>query len=140
MASTNTNTPQSDEEWRVRLTPEQFRVLRKKGTERPFTGEYCDTKDEGIYRCAGCDAALYSYDAKFESGCGWPAFFASIPGAVEEHEDTSFGIRRVEIVCKNCSGHLGHVFRGERHNTPTDERHCVNSISLRLDKTSKADL
>ncbi|KAL6073562.1 Peptide methionine sulfoxide reductase B2, chloroplastic [Balamuthia mandrillaris] len=124
----------SEEEWRVKLTPEQFRVLRQKGTERAGTGQYNKTVDDGIYRCVGCDAPLYTSKTKFDSGCGWPAFFEGIPGAIEEHVDESFGMKRIEITCKNCGGHLGHVFRGEGYSTPTDERHCVNSICLKLTK------
>jgi len=122
----------SDEEWRVKLTPEQFKVLREKGTERPGTGEYNKHYEKGVYTCAGCDTPLYTSETKFDSGCGWPAFYDAIPGALEIHEDTSHGMRRTEIVCKACGGHLGHVFKGEGFSTPTDERHCVNSISLKF--------
>ncbi|KAL2161962.1 hypothetical protein VTH06DRAFT_7747 [Thermothelomyces fergusii] len=119
------------EEWRAVLTPEQFRVLREKGTEPPGTGIYDKHYPEkGIYTCAGCNAPLYKAKHKFASGCGWPAYFDSIPGAVVRHEDRSLGMVRTEIVCANCGGHLGHVFKGEGFPTPTDERHCVNSISL----------
>jgi len=106
-------------------------VLRNQGTEAPGTGEYdkLDPK-QGVFNCAGCQAPLYKADHKFKSGCGWPAFFDAIPGAVTRHEDRAFGMARTEIVCSNCGGHLGHVFKGEGYKTPTDERHCVNSISL----------
>lgn len=117
------------------LTPstEQFRILREKGTEAPNTGEYDKHyPKEGIYTCAACDAPLYKATHKFNSGCGWPAYFDSVPGAVTRHEDRSFGGIRTEIVCSNCGGHLGHVFKGEGFDTPTDERHCVNSISLKF--------
>ncbi|KAG1053057.1 hypothetical protein G6F43_004845 [Rhizopus delemar] len=132
----------TEQEWRVILTPEQFRVLRQKGlhrveynksityisagTERPGTGEYNKFYDKGTYHCAGCDAPLYVSDTKFDSGCGWPAFFDAIPGALVRHEDNSFGMQRIEICCANCGGHLGHLFKGEGFGTPTDERHCVN--------------
>ncbi|CAG7920071.1 unnamed protein product [Penicillium olsonii] len=123
----------SDDQWRAVLNPEQFRILREKGTERAGTGEY-DTHhpSKGVYNCAGCDAPLYTADHKFKSGCGWPAYFDSIPGAVTRHVDNTFGMKRTEIVCSNCGGHLGHVFEGEGYPTPTDERHCVNSVSLRF--------
>ncbi|KAI7884354.1 peptide methionine sulfoxide reductase B2, chloroplastic [Lichtheimia hyalospora FSU 10163] len=128
------NNNKTDAEWRAILSPEQFRVLRQKGTEPPGTGEYNKHYDKGVYHCAGCDARLYVSDTKFDSGCGWPAFFDAIPGAIHRHEDNTFGMKRIEITCANCGGHLGHVFQGEGFNTPTDERHCVNSISLRFTK------
>lgn len=89
---------------------------------------------EGVYTCAGCDAPLYTAQHKFKSGCGWPAFFDAIPGAVTRHSDRTFGMERIEIVCSNCGGHLGHVFKGEGYSTPTDERHCVNSVSMNFSK------
>lgn len=123
----------TDEEWRAVLSPEQFRVLRKQGTEAPFSGEYDKhAPAAGVYTCAGCDAPLYTAQQKFKSGCGWPAFYDTVPGAVVRHEDSTFGMQRTEIVCANCGGHLGHVFKGEGYPTPTDERHCVNSVSLRF--------
>jgi len=121
-----------DSEWRAILSPEQFRILRQKGTERAGTGEYENLKDQGVYSCAGCGTALYKSDTKFSSGCGWPAFFDAVPGAVSRHEDKSFGITRTEITCTACGGHLGHIFKGEGFPTPTDERHCVNSVSLKF--------
>ena len=118
---------------------EQFRVIREKGTEAPFTGKYDKHMPEtGVYTCAACDAPLYKATHKFKSGCGWPAYFDSIPGAVKRHTDRSFGMSRTEIVCANCGGHLGHVFKGEGYPTPTDERHCVNSVSLKFDPEDKA--
>ncbi|KAI9736577.1 MAG: hypothetical protein M1818_006088 [Claussenomyces sp. TS43310] len=121
----------SGDEWQAVLSKEQFRVLREKDTEAPFTGKYDKhMPSEGVYTCAGCEAPLYKANHKFKSGCGWPAYFDSIPGAVTRHEDRAFGMERIEIVCSNCGGHLGHVFKGEGYPTPTDERHCVNSISL----------
>eukprot|EP00898_Chlorokybus_atmophyticus_P006371 jgi/Chlat1/6735/Chrsp50S06438 len=121
----------TDEEWRAVLSPEQFRVLRKKGTEYAGSGEYNKHYPKtGTYNCAACGAALYTADTKFDSGCGWPAFFDTVPGAVKRNTDADG--RRIEIVCANCDGHLGHVFKGEGFKTPTDERHCVNSVSLKF--------
>lgn len=123
---------------------EQFRVLREKGTEAPFTGKYdqhfAPASGNGVYTCVGCQAPLYKAGHKFKSGCGWPAFFDAIPGAVTRHEDRTFGMARTEIVCSNCGGHLGHVFKGEGYGNPIDERHCVNSVSINFgeDKQSKA--
>ncbi|KAI9781754.1 MAG: hypothetical protein M1839_005747 [Geoglossum umbratile] len=123
----------NDNEWRAVLNREQFRILREKGTEAPFSGEYDKHQPStGAYNCAACDAPLYRANHKFKSGCGWPAFFDAVPGAVTRHEDRSLGMNRTEIVCSNCGGHLGHVFKGEGYQTPTDERHCVNSISLKF--------
>eukprot|EP01102_Stenamoeba_stenopodia_P003098 TRINITY_DN13020_c0_g1_i1.p1 TRINITY_DN13020_c0_g1~~TRINITY_DN13020_c0_g1_i1.p1 ORF type:complete len:135 (+),score=34.67 TRINITY_DN13020_c0_g1_i1:270-674(+) len=122
----------SDEEWRAVLTPQQFKILREKGTERPGTGEYNHFSEKGVFNCAACNAPLYTSDTKFDSGCGWPAFFDGIPGAITTHEDNTYGMRRIEIMCAKCGGHLGHVFKGEGYKTPTDERHCVNSVSLRF--------
>ncbi|XP_062231337.1 peptide methionine sulfoxide reductase B5-like [Phragmites australis] len=120
----------SEEEWEAILTPEQFRILRLKGTEYPGTGEYDKFFGEGIYECAGCGTPLYKSSTKFNSGCGWPAFFEGFPGAIRRTTDPDG--RRTEITCATCGGHLGHVFKGEGFNTPTDERHCVNSISLKF--------
>jgi methionine-R-sulfoxide reductase len=122
----------SDDEWKKKLSPQQFHVLREKGTERAFTGEYESTSADGVYECAGCGAVLYRSGSKFHSGCGWPAFYDNEPGAVERHTDTTLGMSRTEIVCSACGGHLGHVFRGEGYKVPTNERHCVNSVSLRF--------
>jgi peptide-methionine (R)-S-oxide reductase len=114
---------------------EQFLVLREKGTEAPFTGKYDKhMPEQGIYNCAACEAPLYKANHKFKSGCGWPSYFDNIPGAVTRRTDNTFGMARTEIVCSNCGGHLGHVFKGEGYNTPTDERHCVNSISLKFNE------
>ncbi|KAK9366819.1 Mss4-like protein [Lipomyces kononenkoae] len=125
----------SDGEWQAILTPQQFRVLRGKGTEGPFTGEYEYHRADGVYHCAACDAPLYQSSTKFDSGCGWPAFFDAIPGSIKRIEDRSLGMVRTEMVCANCGGHLGHIFKGEGFKTPTDERHCVNSISLKFKDT-----
>ncbi|MCJ1351073.1 MAG: hypothetical protein MMC33_001055 [Icmadophila ericetorum] len=125
----------SDDEWKAVLNPEQFRILREKGTEAPYTGVYDKhMPSEGVYTCAGCKAPLYKANHKFKSGCGWPAYFDNIPGAVTRHTDRTFGMSRTEIVCTACGGHLGHVFKGEGYPTPTDERHCVNSVSLKFQK------
>lgn len=124
-----------DGEWRAVLTPAQFAVLREKATERPNTGEYNHHfATEGVYKCVGCGNPLYRATTKFDSGCGWPAFYEGIPGAIVTETDTSFGSVRTEIMCAKCGGHLGHVFKGEGFKTPTDERHCVNSISLKFAK------
>jgi len=120
----------SDDEWQAVLNPEQFRILREKGTERAGTGEYDSHYDDGVYTCAGCQTPLYTSKTKFKSGCGWPAYYDSIPGAVTRHEDKSYGMTRIEITCTACGGHLGHVFKGEKFGNPIDERHCVNSVSL----------
>ncbi len=127
-----TDLPITDDEWRIRLTPSEFRVLREAGTEPPWSGEYVDTKTEGIYNCRACGAALYRSDSKFDSHCGWPSYDDAIPGAVTEIEDRTHGMVRVEIRCANCDSHLGHVFRGEGF-TPKNTRHCVNSLSVRLE-------
>ncbi|RUS19799.1 methionine sulfoxide reductase B [Endogone sp. FLAS-F59071] len=124
----------SEDEWRAVLTPKQFKIIREKGTEPAGTGEYNKHKEDGVYACAACGTPLYTSSTKFDSGCGWPAFFDAIPGAVNRHDDYSLGMVRTEITCAACGGHLGHVFKGERHPTPTDERHCVNSISLKFSK------
>jgi peptide-methionine (R)-S-oxide reductase len=124
----------SDEEWRSQLTPQEYQVLRQAGTERAFTGEYTDTKTTGVYHCRACDAELFRSDTKFESHCGWPSFFEpSDAQNVVLIEDSTLGMRRVEVRCANCNSHLGHVFHGEGYATPTDDRYCINSISLRLE-------
>ncbi|KAL0953395.1 hypothetical protein HGRIS_004634 [Hohenbuehelia grisea] len=122
----------TDAEWQAILSPEQFRILRQKGTEPAGTGAYDKHSADGIYSCAGCGTPLYKSTTKFNSGCGWPAFFDAIPGAVSRHEDRSYGMTRTEITCTACGGHLGHVFKGEGFPNPIDERHCVNSVSLKF--------
>jgi peptide-methionine (R)-S-oxide reductase len=126
--------PRTDDEWRARLSPDEFRVLRRAGTEAPWSGEYVNTKTSGVYHCRACGAKLFDSATKFDSHCGWPSFDDAIPGTVIEIEDRSLGMLRTEIRCARCDSHLGHVFRGERM-TAKDTRHCVNSLSIRLAAT-----
>ena len=124
----------TDAQWRAELTPEEYAVLRKAGTERPFVGEYTDEKRVGVYRCRACNTELFRSETKFESHCGWPSFYApSDSDAVELIEDASLFMKRVEVRCRTCGSHLGHVFSGEGYATPTDDRYCINSISLTLE-------
>ena len=123
----------TDEEWKSELSREEYAVLRKSGTERPFTGEYVDTKTVGVYACKACGQELFRSDAKFDSHCGWPSFYQPTEGdAVTLIEDRTMGMRRVEARCARCDSHLGHVFDGEGYGTPTDQRWCINSVSLKL--------
>jgi peptide-methionine (R)-S-oxide reductase len=123
----------SDEEWRRSLTPEQYRVLREKGTERAFTGQYTETNSPGVYLCAACGLELFPSETKFDSGCGWPSFYASLNKEhVDELEDRSHGMTRTEVTCSRCGGHLGHVFPDGPN--PTGLRYCINSASLRFNK------
>lgn len=116
----------------MRLSPEEFRVLRQAGTERPWTGEYVSTKAKGTYQCRACGADLFSSDTKFDSHCGWPSFDEALPGAIRYLEDRSHGMMRTEVRCARCDSHLGHRFDGERM-TPKDARYCINSVSLQLE-------
>jgi peptide-methionine (R)-S-oxide reductase len=126
----------TEEQWKKELTPEQYEILRQRGTEAPFTGEYVNTHDKGMYRCAACGNELFSSDTKFDSGSGWPSFYKPINNEnVETREDNTHGMRRLEVICKNCGGHLGHVFP----DGPPDKtglRYCINSCALKLDKTA----
>lgn len=126
----------SEEEWKKILTPEQYRVLREKGTERAFTGEYWNHFEEGVYKCAGCGAELFSSDTKFDSHCGWPSYFTPIAeDRVIYKEDRSYGMIRTEVLCAKCGGHLGHVF--DDGPDPTGLRYCINSVSLIFEKKPK---
>ena len=124
--------PKDEAEWRKQLTPEQYRVLREKGTEPPFTGEFLHAEADGTFTCAACGNPLFASDAKFDSGTGWPSFDEALPGAVEQHTDTSHGMARTEITCARCGSHLGHVF--DDGPTASGKRYCINSVCLNLDE------
>jgi peptide-methionine (R)-S-oxide reductase len=127
----------SDGEWRSELSPEEFKVLRQAGTEAPYTGEYTDTETEGVYSCRACGNELFRSNEKFHSNCGWPSFYdAAESDSVELIPDNSHGMVRVEVRCARCGSHLGHVFEGEGYPTPTDQRYCINSVSLTLGPTA----
>jgi peptide-methionine (R)-S-oxide reductase len=127
-----TDMPQTEAEWRAKLDPEQFQILREAGTERPFSGKYNDTKTPGSYKCAGCGTELFSSDAKFESGSGWPSFYEALdPTKIKEVEDRAYGMVRTEVRCATCNGHLGHLFPDGPQ--PTGMRYCINSAALDLD-------
>lgn len=124
----------SEQEWQDLLDPNEYHVLRLAGTEPAFTGEHTHTKTPGVYRCRACDVELFHSETKFDSHCGWPSFFSPLAGdTIVEIEDRSHGMLRTEVRCASCGSHLGHVFAGEGHDTPTDLRYCINSISLTLD-------
>ena len=130
---TQQNVELSDDDWRARLSPEQYEVLRHQATERPFTGEYVHLKSDGTYQCAGCGAELFSSDTKFDSGSGWPSFYEPMMAAnVETRPDHSHGTTRTEVVCRHCGGHLGHVF--DDGPNPTGLRYCINSCALQFDE------
>jgi peptide-methionine (R)-S-oxide reductase len=130
--------PQTEAEWRDKLTPEQYEVLREAGTERPFTGKYWDAKTQGTYRCAGCGEELFTSDTKYESGTGWPSFYQALrPELIAEVQDASHGMVRTEVRCANCGGHLGHLF--DDGPNPTGLRYCLNSAALDLDPEEQTE-
>ncbi|PAT09297.1 peptide-methionine (R)-S-oxide reductase MsrB [Corynebacterium hadale] len=125
----------TEDDWKAKLSPEEFYVLRQAGTEPAGVGEYTNTTTEGVYRCRACGAELFRSTEKFDAHCGWPAFFSPLAGdAIIEREDRSHGMVRTEVLCANCESHLGHIFAGEGFDTPTDLRYCINSISMTLDE------
>jgi peptide-methionine (R)-S-oxide reductase len=125
----------TDEQWRAELSPQEYEVLREAGTERAFTGEYTDNHRTGVYRCRACGTELFRSDHKFDSHCGWPSFFTPLAGEnVIERTDRAWGMARTEVLCATCHSHLGHVFAGEGYGTPTDQRYCINSISLTFEE------
>jgi peptide-methionine (R)-S-oxide reductase len=130
------NTNFNEEDLKKRLTAEEYRVLREKGTEAPFQGKYVDTKEKGVYKCKVCRQTLFNSDAKFDSGSGWPSFYDAMPGSVEFINDKTHGMERIEVACSSCKSHLGHVF-DDGYGTPTGKRFCMNSICLALEKSDE---
>lgn len=129
----NSRIEKTDEQWRQELTPEEYYVLRQAGTERPFTGEYHDTHAKGVYQCRACGHELFTSNEKFDSHCGWPSFWAPLAeDRVRYIKDQTLGMQRIEVRCARCDSHLGHVFEGEGYGTPTDQRYCINSVSMKL--------
>jgi peptide-methionine (R)-S-oxide reductase len=130
----------SEDEWKAQLSPEEYRVLRQAGTEAPWSGEYVSTETTGVYSCRACGTELFRSDTKFDSHCGWPSFYQpSDSDAVTLLRDDTLGMVRIEVRCANCDSHLGHVFEGEGYPTPTDQRYCINSVSLRLEAEHEAE-
>ena len=127
-----TNLPTTDDEWRDRLSEEEYRILREAGTESPFSGEYVDHDGDGVYSCSGCGAELFDSETKYESSCGWPSFYDVDDDRIDTRLDTSHGMRRTEVLCGTCGGHLGHVF--EDGPQPTGQRYCINSVALEFEK------
>jgi peptide-methionine (R)-S-oxide reductase len=137
VANVSPKVEKSAEEWRERLSPDEYAVLRTAATEPPGTGEYVNTTTVGVYRCRACGAELFRSQTKFASHCGWPSFYTPLAGdAVIERKDRSMGMTRVEVLCASCHSHLGHVFSGEGYETPTDQRYCINSVALNLEPSS----
>lgn len=128
------------EQYKAKLSPGQYEVLFNKATEAPFSGEYDSTFDAGTYACAACGTVLFESGKKFDAHCGWPSFYDAIPGKVTFTDDSSLGMKRTEVTCSTCGGHLGHLFEGEKFGTPTDQRYCINSLSLKFTPDPKKGL